>query len=48
LGSGNRRAALTGARKLTAARHEARLDALLGPANRASLFALLATIASEF
>ena len=32
----NRRAALTGARKLAAAKHEARLDALLGPANRAA------------
>jgi hypothetical protein len=48
LGSGNRRAALTGARKLAAAKHEARLGALLGPANRAALFEMLATIAREF
>ncbi len=34
--------------KLVAAKHEARLNELLGPANRAALQALLATIAKEF
>src|SRR6202165_1796619 len=36
------------AKKLLAAKHEARLNELLGPANRAALLAMLATIAREF
>ena len=44
----NGRAVLARAKKLVAAKHEARLDALLGPANRAALLAMLATIAREF
>src|SRR3982074_1016281 len=44
----NGRAVLTRAKKLVAAKHEARLNALLGPANRAALLAMLATIAREF
>jgi DNA-binding MarR family transcriptional regulator len=42
------RAVLARARKLVAAKHEARLNELLGPANRAALLAMLATIAKEF
>src|SRR5260221_11741449 len=41
------RALLTSAKKLVAAKHEARLNELLGPANRAALQALLAPIAQE-
>jgi DNA-binding MarR family transcriptional regulator len=44
----NGRAVLARAKKLVAAKHEARLNALLGPANRAALLAMLATIAGEF
>ena len=42
------RAVLARARKLVAAKHEARLNELLGPANRAALLEMLATIAKEF
>jgi DNA-binding MarR family transcriptional regulator len=42
------RAVLARAKKLVAAKHEARLNELLGPANRATLLAMLATIAKEF
>jgi DNA-binding MarR family transcriptional regulator len=42
------RAVLARAKKLVAAKHEARLNELLGPANRAALLAMLAKIASEF
>ena len=42
------RVVLARARKLIAAKHEARLDELLGPANRAALLEMLTTIASEF
>ncbi|HST27323.1 MAG TPA: MarR family transcriptional regulator, partial [Rudaea sp.] len=42
------RAVLARAKKLVATKHEARLNALLGPANRASLLAMLATIARDF
>src|SRR6266704_1096594 len=42
------RAVLARAKKLGAAKHEARLNELLGPANRAALLAMLATIAKEF
>ena len=42
------RAVLARAKKLVAAKHEARLNELLGPANRAALLKMLATIASEF
>jgi DNA-binding MarR family transcriptional regulator len=42
------RAVLARAKKLVAAKHEARLNELLGPANRAALLAMLATIAREF
>jgi DNA-binding MarR family transcriptional regulator len=42
------RAVLARAKKLVAAKHEARLNALLGPVNRAALLAMLATIAREF
>src|SRR6266404_9978070 len=42
------RAVLARAKKLVAAKHEARLNALLGPANRAALLSMLATIAKEF
>jgi len=42
------RAVLARAKKLVAAKHETRLNALLGPANRAALLAMLATIAREF
>src|SRR3981189_2020379 len=36
------------AKKLVAAKHEARLNELLGPANRAALLTMLAKIATEF
>jgi DNA-binding MarR family transcriptional regulator len=42
------RAVLARAKKLVATRHEARLNELLGPANRVALLEMLATIASEF
>src|ERR1700674_1128207 len=42
------RAVLARAKKLVAAKHEARLNALLGPVNRAALLSMLATIATEF
>jgi DNA-binding MarR family transcriptional regulator len=42
------RAVLARARKLVAARHEARLNRLLGPDDRAALLAMLTRIATEF
>src|SRR3974390_166975 len=42
------RAVLARAKKLVASKHEARLNELLGPANRAALLEMLATIAREF
>lgn len=42
------RAVLTRAKKLVATKHEARLNALLGPANRVALLQMLSKIASEF
>jgi len=42
------RAVLARAKKLVAAKHEARLNELLGPANRAALLSMLAKIAREF
>ena len=42
------RAVLARAKKLGATKHEARLNELLGPANRAALLDMLATIAREF
>jgi DNA-binding MarR family transcriptional regulator len=42
------RAVLARAKKLVAVKHEARLNELLGPANRAALLEMLATIAREF
>jgi len=42
------RAVLARAKKLVAAKHEARLNQLLGPANRAALLGMLAKIANEF
>src|SRR3974390_3582605 len=42
------RAVLARAKKLVAAKHEARLNELLGPANRAALLAMLSRIAREF
>jgi DNA-binding MarR family transcriptional regulator len=42
------RAVLARAKKLVADKHEARLNELLGPANRAELLSILAKIASEF
>jgi DNA-binding MarR family transcriptional regulator len=41
------RAVLARAKKLVAAKHEARLNELLGPANRAALLGMLGKIASE-
>src|SRR5215210_270209 len=41
------RAVLARAKKLVAAKHEARLNEVLGPANRAALLEMLATIARE-
>ena len=42
------RAVLARAKKLVATKHEARLDELLGPANRVALLQMLAKIAREF
>jgi DNA-binding MarR family transcriptional regulator len=42
------RAVLARAKKLVASKHEARLNELLGPANRAALLTMLAKIAQEF
>jgi DNA-binding MarR family transcriptional regulator len=42
------RAVLARAKKLVASKHEARLNELLGPANRAALLDMLAKIAREF
>ena len=42
------RAVLARAKKLVATKHEARLNELLGPANRAALLEMLAKIAREF
>src|ERR1700744_4799637 len=42
------RAVLARAKKLIASKHEARLNELLVPANRAALLGMLATIAREF
>src|SRR5580698_1565307 len=42
------KAVLTRAKKLVAAKHEARLNELLGPANRTALVAMLTRIADEF
>src|SRR5712664_3271325 len=42
------RAVLARAKKLVATKHEARLNELLGPANRAALLSMLDTIAREF
>src|SRR5437763_17030848 len=42
------RSVLARAKKLVAAKHEARLNELLGPANRTALLKMLATIATEF
>ncbi len=42
------RAVLARAKKLVASKHEARLNQLLGPANRAALLAMLTKIAEEF
>ena len=41
------RAVLARAKKLVASKHEARLNELLGPVNRAALLTMLATIARE-
>jgi DNA-binding MarR family transcriptional regulator len=42
------KAVLARAKKLIAAKHEARLNELLGPASRATLVAMLTKIADEF
>jgi DNA-binding MarR family transcriptional regulator len=42
------RAVLARAKKLVASKHEARLNELLGPADRAALLSMLAKIAREF
>lgn len=42
------RAVLSRAKKLVATKHEARLNELLGPANRAALLSMLVKIAQEF
>jgi DNA-binding MarR family transcriptional regulator len=42
------RAVLARAKKLVATKHEARLNGLLGPANRAALVSMLTKIAQEF
>ena len=42
------RAVLARAKKLVATKHEARLNELLGPANRAALLSMLTKIAQEF
>jgi DNA-binding MarR family transcriptional regulator len=42
------RSVLTRAKKLVATKHEARLNELLGPANRTALLEMLGKIAREF
>ena len=42
------RAVLARAKKLVASKHEARLNELIGPANRAALLSMLTRIATEF
>jgi DNA-binding MarR family transcriptional regulator len=42
------KAVLARAKRLVAAKHEARLNELLGPANRSALLAMLTKIANEF
>jgi DNA-binding MarR family transcriptional regulator len=42
------RAVLSRAKRLVATKHEARLNELLGPANRAAMLAMLTKIAREF
>jgi DNA-binding MarR family transcriptional regulator len=42
------RTTLARAKKLVAAKHEARLNELLGPSNRAALVAMLTRVANEF
>ena len=42
------RAVLARAKKLVASKHEARLNELLGPANRVALLEMLSKIAAEF
>jgi DNA-binding MarR family transcriptional regulator len=42
------RAVLARAKKLVATKHEARLNELLGPANRTALLGMLTRIATEF
>ena len=42
------RSTLARAKKLVASKHEARLNALLGTANKTALLSMLATIAQEF
>jgi DNA-binding MarR family transcriptional regulator len=42
------KAVLARAKKLVASKHEARLNELLGPANRAALLSMLTRIATEF
>ena len=42
------RAVLARAKKLVASKHEARLNELLGPANRSALLSMLSRIATEF
>jgi DNA-binding MarR family transcriptional regulator len=42
------RAVLARAKKLVASKHEARLNELLGPVNRAALLTMLTKIAQEF
>ena len=42
------RAVLARAKKLVATKHEARLNELLGPANRAALLSMLTKVAQEF
>lgn len=44
----NGRTILARAKKLVATKHEARLNEVLGPANRAALLEMLATIARDF
>jgi DNA-binding MarR family transcriptional regulator len=42
------KAVLARAKKLVASKHEARLNELLGPTNRAALLSMLTKIAREF
>jgi DNA-binding MarR family transcriptional regulator len=42
------RAVLARAKKLVATKHEARLNEVLGPANRAALLEMMAKITREF